>query len=300
MGTPDFATAILKAVAARHEVVAVYTQPPRPAGKGMRLTKSPVHVLAEELGLKVRTPLSLKDAQTQADFRALGADVGVVCAYGLILPPAILEAPPKGCINVHASLLPRWRGAAPIQRCIQAGDAETGITTMQMDAGLDTGDMLMVAQTPLTPDMTAGKLHDVLAKMGADLIVRTLDEEPTPFPQPSAGMTYAPKIQKEEAEIDWTKPAFQIERDIRAFNPYPTAWFRVAGERVKVFAAEVAEKTNEAPGTVLDGGLRIACGNGTSLRLLVVQRAGKRVMQADELLRGFHLPKGTLLSCAIA
>lgn len=297
MGTPSFAAPVLQALCAAHEVIAVYTQPPRPAGKGYRLKPSPVQAEAEKRGIPVRCPVSLKNAAEQEQFRLLGADAAVVCAYGLILPEAILQAPPQGCLNVHASLLPRWRGAAPIQRAIQAGDAQTGITIMQMDAGLDTGPILLQEAADIVPDMTAGELHDVLAPMGARLMLRALAEQPTPREQPDAGVTYAPKIQKEEAVIDWSRPALQVERDIRAFNPYPAAFFFHQGERIKVYQAEVDEPTGAPAGEVLDADtLRVACGSGTSVRLYVLQRAGKRVLPVQEFCKGCHIPKGTNLA----
>lgn len=296
MGTPVFAAEALRAVAAEHEVVCVYTQPPRPAGKGYKLTPSPVQVTAEELGIPVRCPTTLRTPEAQANFAALQADIGVVCAYGLILPQAILDAPAKGCLNIHASLLPRWRGAAPIQRAIQAGDAETGITIMQMDAGLDTGPMLLSESTPITATTTAAELHDRLMIIGCRLITQALNHLPQPIPQPAEGATYAAKLQKTEALIDWAQPAEQIERTIRAFNPVPTAYLMNGAERIKVFAAEVAEPTTAPAGTVLDDTLRIACGHGTSLRLTHLQRPGKKSLPADEILKGWTLPKGTNLA----
>lgn len=297
MGTPDIAATVLKAVAAKHEVICAYTQPPRPAGKGLKLSPSAVQITAEQLGIPVRCPISLRKPEVQAEFAALKADIGVVCAYGLILPQAVLDAPRLGCLNVHASLLPRWRGAAPIQRAIQAGDAESGITIMQMDAGLDTGDMLLKGVVPITPDTTAGNLHDQLAVLGADLMLKTLAEMPSPTPQPTDGITYADKIRKEEALIDWTKSAMQIERDIRAFNPFPIAYFMHGSERIRVFGAEVEPtRTDAVPGTVLDDRLLIACGGGTALRLTVLQRAGKKIMPAEDLLKGWTLPKGIRLA----
>lgn len=297
MGTPEIAAEILKAVAKEHEVICAYTQPPKPAGRDMRLKPSDVQVVAESLGIPVRAPKTLKNAEEQAKFKALNADVAVVCAYGLILPQAVLDAPKMGCINIHASLLPRWRGAAPIQRAIQAGDAESGITIMQMDAGLDTGDMLMRGIIPIAPDMTAGELHDALMKQGAELILKTLAERPSPIPQPAEGMTYAAKIEKEEARIDWSLPANQIKRNICAFNPFPVAYFMLNGERVRVFHADVEPSPYNAPaGTVLDDNLLVACGQGTALRLTVLQRAGKKKMNAQDLLKGWQLPKGTCLA----
>ena len=297
MGTPEIAASILQKIAKEHQVICVYTQPPRPAGRDMQLRPSEVQVTAESLGIPVRSPASLKTEKEQMDFSALNADVAVVCAYGLILPQAVLDAPRLGCINIHASLLPRWRGAAPIQRAIQSGDAETGITIMQMDAGLDTGDMLLRGVIPITPDTTAGKLHDSLMEMGGDLILKVLKDSYTPIPQPTEGITYAEKIKKEEAKIDWTLPARQIERNIRSFNPFPVAYFMLGNERIRVFSAEVEqENTNQPAGTVLDDELLIACGNGTTLRLTVLQRAGKKKMSAQDLLKGWKLPKGTKLA----
>ena len=294
MGTPEIAAEILKAVAKEHEVICVYTQPPRPAGRDMRLKPSDVQVVAESLGIPVRSPKTLKTPEEQAEFKELNADVAVVCAYGLILPQAVLDAPKMGCINIHASLLPRWRGAAPIQRAIQAGDAESGITIMQMDAGLDTGDMLMRGIIPISPDMTAGELHDALMQQGAELILKTLEERPSPIPQPSEGMTYAQKIEKEEALIDWSLSAKQVKRNICAFNPFPVAYFMYNGERIRVFHAEVESAPYDAPvGTVLDDNLLVSCGQGTAIRLTVLQRAGKKKMNAEDLLKGWTLPKGT-------
>ena len=296
MGTPDIAASVLKCLAPVHEVIAVYTQPPRPAGRKMQLQSSPVQQVAESLGFPVYTPLTLKTPEAQTEFASLNADVAVVCAYGLILPDAVLKAPKMGCINIHASLLPRWRGAAPIQRAIEAGDSESGITIMQMDSGLDTGDMLMRGIVPITPDMTAGELYDKLTQIGGDLILKTLDNKPMPIPQSSEGITYAEKIRKEEALIDWTLSANRIERKIRAFNPFPVAYFMHGDERIRVFRAEVEEdQSHLPPGTVLDDRLLIACGNGSALRLTVLQRAGKTKMPAEELLKGWTLPKGKRL-----
>ena len=293
MGTPDIAAHILKRLSESHQVIAVYTQPPRPAGRKMQLQSSPVQQQAEELGIPVHTPLTLKTPEAQAELKALDADVAVVCAYGLILPQAVLDAPKMGCINIHASLLPRWRGAAPIQRAIEAGDAESGITIMQMDSGLDTGDILMRGIVPITPDMTAGELYDKLTQMGGDLILKTLAEKPTPVPQPTTGSTYAEKIKKEEALIDWNQPANRIERKIRAFNPFPVTYFMYGDERIRVFRAEVEENASNLPaGTVLDEKLLIACGQGSALRLTVLQRAGKTKMSAEDILKGWTLPKG--------
>lgn len=294
MGTPDFAVNALRALMTHHEVVCVYTQPPRPAGRGGALRPSPVQIEAEAHHVPVRCPEKLKTPEVLEAFRALDADVAVVCAYGLILPQAVLDAPKRGCINIHASLLPRWRGAAPIQRAIQAGDTASGVTIMQMDAGLDTGDMLMSESVPIPPDMTAGQLHDALSELGARLILKVLEETPTPVKQP-AGATYADKISKAEAVIDWRLPAAQIERNIRAFNPHPGAYFLWNGERIKVFQARVHERVLEKPGAVVDRLPRIACGGGTSLQLLTLQREGKKVLSVDTLLQGFSLPIGTML-----
>ena len=297
MGTPEIAAHILSTLATRHEIICAYTQPPRPAGRKMQLQPSNVQIMAESLGVPVRCPETLRTAEAQAEFASWQADVAVVCAYGLILPQAVLQAPTYGCINIHASLLPRWRGAAPIQRAIQAGDAESGITIMQMDAGLDTGDMLMRGIIPIGPDMTAGDLHDQMMVLGGDLILKTLESMPSPIPQPVDGVTYAEKIRKEETLIDWSLPAREVERNIRAFNPYPVAYFMYQGERIRVFAAEVEQlQTAENPGTVLDNRLLIACGNGTALRLTVVQRAGKKKMSAEDLLQGWHIPTGTKIA----
>jgi methionyl-tRNA formyltransferase len=294
MGTPGFAVPTLDAlVSAGHEIVAAYTQPPRRAGRGKKLVPSPVQVGAEALGIAVRSPVSLKDAEEQAAFAALNADVAVVAAYGLILPQAVLDAPRHGCLNVHGSLLPRWRGAAPIQRAILAGDEETGVCIMQMEAGLDTGPVRLEGQTPID-GKTAGDLIDELAAMGARLMVEVLgdlDDHP-PVPQPADGATYAPKIDKAEAWLDFDQDAAAVERQARAFNP-PGAWFEHAGERVRVLSAAVADDGG-APGEVLDVRLTIACRSG-AIRPLLVQRAGRGVMAAEELLRGFPLPAGTLL-----
>ena len=296
MGTPDIAASVLRRLASAHDVIAVYTQPPRPAGRKMQLQASAVQQVAEELNIPVRTPLTLKKPEAQSEFASLNVDVAVVCAYGLILPDTVLKAPKMGCINIHASLLPRWRGAAPIQRAIEAGDAESGITIMQMDSGLDTGDMLMRGIVPITPDMTAGDLYEKLTQMGGDLILKTLAENPMPIPQPTEGATYAEKIKKEEAQIDWHLPANRIERQIRAFNPFPVAYFMNGAERIRVFRTEVEDNSTQSePGTVLDDRLLIACGEGTALRLTVLQRAGKTKMSAEEILKGWTLPKGTKL-----
>ncbi|TPG42917.1 methionyl-tRNA formyltransferase [Sphingomonas koreensis] len=294
MGTPDFPVPVLQAlVDAGHEIVAVYTQPPRPAGRGKRLVPSPVQARAEALGLTVRSPVSLKGAEEQAAFAAVGADVAVVAAYGLILPRAVLDAPTQGCLNVHASLLPRWRGAAPIQRALLAGDAETGVCIMQMEAGLDTGPVRMVQRTPID-DKTAGVLTEELSAIGARLMVAVLsdlDSHPA-VAQPEEGVTYAPKIDKAETRLDFSVDATAVERQVRAFNP-PGAWFEANGERTRVLAAAIADGSG-APGEVIDGELTIACGTG-AIQPVLVQRAGRGVMSAGELLRGFPIPAGTRL-----
>ena len=295
MGTPDFAVPALDAlVEARHDILAVYSQPPRPAGRGKKLQPTPVHARAEELGLAVRTPLSLKCAEEQTAFAALGADIAVVAAYGLILPQAVLDAPRHGCVNIHASLLPRWRGAAPIHRAILAGDAETGVTIMQMEAGLDTGPMLAETRTPID-SKTTGALTGELARSGAALMVEVLADL-SAFPprvQPEEGVSYASKIAKQEAQIDFAAGARQTERQIRAFNPAPGAFFLLNGERFKILSATI-EGQGGAPGMVLDDRLLIGCGHD-SIRPTLVQRAGKGAMSVEELLRGFAIPAGTPL-----
>ena len=298
MGTPDFAAVILDAlITAGHRIKAAYSQPPRHAGRGQRLQPSPVQALAEARGIPVRYPTSLRDPATQAEFAALEADVAAVAAYGLILPPAILAAPRRGCLNVHASLLPRWRGAAPVQRAILAGDAETGVTIMQMDAGLDTGAMLLRSAVPITATTTGGALTDTLAALGGEMIVEALARLDTliPEPQPEIGATYAKKLNRDEARLDWRLPAARLERQVRAFDPWPGAYFLAGDERIRVLAAEVVGE-NAAPGTVLDDRLTIACGEG-ALRPLRVQRAGRGAMETGALLRGFALPPGTVLPC---
>lgn len=295
MGTPDFAVPTLLALlAAGHDVVAAYSQPPRPAGRGKALRPSPVQQSAEAAGIPVRTPLSLRDAEAQETFRALDLDVAVVAAYGLILPLPILDAPRHGCLNVHGSLLPRWRGAAPVQRAILAGDPFTGITIMQMERGLDTGPMLAVRDTP-TNRKTAGDLTGELARIGAELMVDVLArlDAITPVAQPDEGVTYASKIEKAEAKLDFTRAAVDVERQVRAFTPVPGAFFEYGGERIKVHAAEIG-RLSGAPGTILDHGLAIACGEG-SIVPSIVQRAGRGPMTASELLRGFVIPVGAQL-----
>jgi methionyl-tRNA formyltransferase len=295
MGSPDFAVPSLNAlVEAGHEVVAVYAQPPRPAGRGKADRKTAVHERAEELGIEVRTPRTLRDPEEQGLFGALDADLGVVAAYGLILPKAILEAPKGGCINVHASLLPRWRGAAPIQRAILAGDEISGVTIMRMDEGLDTGPMLLKRELDIRCKDT-GQVTEELAKLGASVLVEWIDNPTPPKPQPSDGATYASKIDKAEARIDWRRPAEEVERQVLAFNPVPGAWFEVNGERVKVLEAALGADASGVPGEVLDNCLSIACGSGY-IRPLKVQRAGRGPMTPGELLRGFAIATGTKLS----
>jgi len=303
MGTPDFSVpALAELIAAGHEVVAVYSQPPRKSGRGMTETPSPVHAFAQAQGIEVRTPEKLKGADEQAAFRDLDLDVAIVAAYGLILPQAILDASRLGCLNIHASLLPRWRGAAPIQRAIMAGDAETGVAIMQMEAGLDTGPVLLAERTQIGATETAGELHDRLSLIGAGLMVRALAAlergslEATP--QPEDGVTYAAKIDKAEARIDWSRPAAELDCHIRGLAPFPGAWCEMERDgktqRVKVLRAQPVEASGAA-GTALDDNLTIACGTG-ALKLLQVQRAGKGVQQADEFLRGFPVAGGTVLS----
>jgi methionyl-tRNA formyltransferase len=295
MGTPDFAVPALAAlIDAGHDVICVYSQPPRPAGRGHREKPSPVQVFAEEHGIEVRYPASLKDAGAQAAFAALDADVAVVAAYGLILPKAVLNAPSLGCINIHASLLPRWRGAAPIQRAILAGDTETGVTIMQMDEGLDTGAMLASARVPIGDKTTAAELHDALAALGGDLVVQVLSGDfPPPVPQPEDGATYAPKLDRAEGRIDWTESAAALDLKIRALNPWPGVWCERDDARLRVLAATPVPGSG-APGAVIDAPLTVACGDG-ALRLERVQRAGKSAMAADEYVRGNPVPAGTVL-----
>jgi methionyl-tRNA formyltransferase len=295
MGTPEFAVPTLAALhEAGHEVLAVYTQPPRPAGRGKSERKSPVHLAAEHLGIEVRHPLSLRDLDAQADFLAHEAELAVVVAYGLILPRPILDGPRRGCLNVHASLLPRWRGAAPIQRSILAGDSMTGVTIMRMEEGLDTGPMLATARVPVE-DKTSGELHAELAEIGARLLIETVAQLDVlkPEPQPELGATYAAKIDMAEARIDWAKPAELIEREVRAFAPFPGSWFDLDGERIKVLRAR-AIGVSGFDGTVLDDELTIACRQG-AIRPLIVQRAGKPAMAAEDFLRGRPVPVGTVL-----
>ena len=296
MGTPDFAVPTLRAlVEAGHEIAAVYSQPPRPAHRGKKLTPSPVHQLAEELGLEVRTPVSLKGEEEKAAFAALDLDACVVAAYGLILPRAVLDAPRHGCLNVHGSLLPRWRGAAPVQRAILAGDESTGVTIMQMEAGLDTGPMLLKGETPVS-GKTAGVLTQEIAELGAQLMVQVLGDLAAypPVVQPDEGVTYAAKIDKAEARLDVSQSAAQVERQVRAFNPMPGAFFELKGERLRVHAAEMIAGSAE-PGTILDDQLTIACAEG-AIRPTIIQRAGRPAMPIEDFLRGFVVAPGTVIA----
>jgi methionyl-tRNA formyltransferase len=295
MGTPDFAVPTLVELAARgHEIAAVYTRAPKPAGRGMDVQHTPVEQEARQLALAVHTPRSLKDEEAQAAFRAHNADAAVVVAYGLILPKSVLEAPRLGCFNIHASLLPRWRGAAPINRAIMAGDTESGITIMKMDEGLDTGAIAMAERMPIGADITAGDLHDVLSRLGADLMLRALAAAErgslTLTPQPDKGVTYAEKISKNETRIDWSKPWKQVHDHIRGLSPFPGAWFEIDGARIKALRSTKGEGSGAA-GTALDDKFTIACGTG-AVRLTQVQRAGKEPMSADELLRGTPVKSG--------
>ena len=306
LGTSEFAVPALQAlVDAGHEVVAVYTRAPKPAGRGQQERKTPVHRLADQLGLPVRTPGTLKTDEQADAFKALDLHAAVVVAYGHILTRPFLEAPVLGCINIHGSLLPRWRGAAPIHRAILAGDSETGVTTMRMDEGLDTGPMLLAEHTPISAADTAQTVHDRLAAMGATLIVSTLDglvrRSIDPTPQSDEGVTYAHKLGKQEGVLDWRRPAIELERKVRAFHPWPGTSFTCNGETIKVLTAELA-LAGGAPGTVTisrDGFPVVACGVG-GLRLLTLQRPGRSAQSADAFLRGFSLPAGTVLPCPAA
>jgi methionyl-tRNA formyltransferase len=306
MGTPNFACALLGELASRsHEIVAVYTQPPRPAGRGMEPRKSPVHLLAERLGVPVFAPKTLRDAAAQAEFAAQHAEVAVVAAYGLILPKAVLDAPKFGCLNLHGSLLPRWRGAAPIQRAIMAGDVESGVGVMRMEEGLDTGPVAMEARVAIGPDMTAGELHDALAIKGASLMADALDAlargELRFAPQPEAGVTYAQKIDKAEARIDWRRPAQELHNLVRALSPFPGAFFEAdlghGVERVKLLRTKI-EAGAGAPGEAQDEFGLIACGGG-ALRILRAQRSGGGALDMGEFLRGRPIARGTRLCAAI-
>jgi len=295
MGTPDFAVPTLIELAARgHKIAAVYTRAPKPAGRGMDLQRTPVEQEARRLALAVHTPRTLKDEEALAAFRAHDADAAVVVAYGLILPKSVLEAPQLGCFNIHASLLPRWRGAAPINRAIMTGDAESGVTIMKMDEGLDTGAMAMAERMPIGADITAGDLHDALSRQGADLMLRALAAAErgslTLTPQPDNGVTYAEKISKNETRIDWSKSWKQVHDHIRGLSPFPGAWFEIAGVRVKALRSTKGEGSGVA-GTVLDDKLTIACG-AAAVRLTQVQRAGKQPMSTDEFLRGTPVKPG--------
>lgn len=298
MGTPAFAVPALQSLTdAGHEVCCVYTQPPRPGGRGQKARTSAVHDFAAKKGLEVRTPRSLKHAAGQQAFTEIGADAAVVAAYGLMLPKPVLDGTRLGCFNIHASLLPRWRGAAPIQRAIMAGDAESGVCIMRMDEGLDTGPVLFREQVAIGPGMTAGDLHDRLAELGGPLMVRALEAvaagNAAPTPQPGESVTYAKKIDKAETRIDWRRPAGEIERLVRGLAPFPGAWFDLEGERIKVLAADAVGRAG-APGTTLDANLTVACGKG-ALRLARLQRGGRKPMAAAEFLRGHPVPAETEL-----
>lgn len=288
MGTPDFAVKALEALAAKHEVVCVYTRAPQEAGRGKKLTKSPVHEFAEAHGIMVRTPKTLRNEEAQAELKALDADISIVAAYGLILPQAVIEAFPMGCINIHGSLLPRWRGAAPIQRAIEAGDKESGITIMKVVEKLDAGDMLLKGSVPITADTTGETLHDDMADLGAKLIMAVLDDWPNlkSEPQDEALVTYAAKIDKAESRLDFSQPAEVLERKIRAFNPYPAVFFEYDGERYKILRATVVDAGGKS-GEILSGDERlvIACGD-KALEIKEIQRQGKKKMPIEELLRG--------------
>ena len=300
MGSPDFALPTLEAlIAAGHHLACVYTQPPRPAQRGHKERPSPVHAAAAARAIEVRTPKSLKDKAEIAAFQALKLDAAVVVAYGLILPKAVIAAPRFGCLNVHASLLPRWRGAAPIQRAILAGDAETGVSIMKIDEGLDTGPVLLAERVAIGPETTAAALHDRLAETGARLMVAGLaglaQGALQATPQAEAGASHAPKLSRDEGRLDWRLPAAELERRVRAFDPWPGAWFEHSGQRIKVLAAKTVESAVDArPGTVIDEALGVACGEG-ALRLLRVQRQDRAAQPAAAFLRGFPLPQGTML-----
>lgn len=295
MGSPDFSVPVLEAlVEAGHEIAAVYCQPPRPAGRGKKDRPTAVHAKAEELGLLVRHPVSLKGEDAQREFAQLRADVAVVVAYGLILPQAVLDAPKQGCLNIHASLLPRWRGAAPIHRAIMEGDAETGICIMQMETGLDTGPVLLREALEIGAEETTGALHDRLSQMGARMICAALERLPELVPevQPEEGVTYAAKIDKAEAAVDWTRKAEEVSRQIRGLSPFPGAWTLFAGQRVKLLGARVVAGSGAA-GEALDDALTIACGEG-AVQITRAQRAGKGAQDAEVFLRGHPVPKGSV------
>ncbi len=306
MGTPDFSVPTLDALMkADHQIIAVYSQPPRPAGRGKKDRLTPVHQFAANAGLEVRTPVSLRKLESRKAFEALQADVAVIVAYGLILGPKVLAVPRHGCLNLHGSLLPRWRGAAPLQRAIMAGDQQSGVEVMQMEAGLDTGPVCLSAKTDITPDMTAGELHDELMIKGADLMVEALKKLQNGTlsctAQAVEGVTYASKIEKSETRIDWNRPACDVHNHIRGLSPFPGAWFEAEingrPERIKVLRSQQTDSPashNNAPGTIIDDQLLVNCVNG-AVRLLELQRAGKRPMPASELLRGLQLPAGSRL-----
>ncbi|MBV9199935.1 MAG: methionyl-tRNA formyltransferase [Alphaproteobacteria bacterium] len=301
-GTPAFAATILSALLdAGHRILSVYTQPPRPAGRGHRPQPSAVQSLAAQQGLPLRCPVTLRSEAEQAAFAALAPDAAIVAAYGLILPKTIVAAPRLCCLNVHASLLPRWRGAAPIQRALLAGDQETGITIMKMEEGLDTGPIVLQETVPIAPDATSAGLSAELAILGGRLMLAALDElaegQLVAIPQPEEGVTYAPKIAREEGRLDWREPSPDLERRVRAFDPWPGAFFEIAGERIRVLAAvDLPGPAGGIPGTVLDDRLTVACGEGV-LRLLRLQRPGRAVLDAPAFLRGFPIPPGTRLPC---
>lgn len=303
MGTPEFAVPTLQSlVRSRHKIVAVYSQPPRPSGRGHHVLKSPVHQYAENQNIPVFTPTTLKHPEEQSHFAIHQADVAIVVAYGLILPQAILDIPRLGCINVHASLLPRWRGAAPMQRAIEAGDSKTGITIMKMDAGLDTGPILLSKSTPITHDMTISQLHDILSSMGGPLLLEALESYAAgtlkPTAQPTEGVTYAAKLTREEGQINWRSSAQSWMRKIQAFTPWPGVWFEHNGIRLKVYEAEVIADVQAEPGTVLDDQLTVAC-EKDALRLKSLQRPGGGVLDSQAFLRGYSIPVGTILPCPV-
>jgi methionyl-tRNA formyltransferase len=297
MGSPAFSVPALHALhAAGHEIAAVYAQPPRPAGRGQRETPCPVHQAALDLGLPIRTPAKVRRNTAEHEaFAVLGLDAAVVVAYGLILPKPMLDAPRRGCLNIHASLLPRWRGAAPIHAAVLAGDAETGITIMRMDEGLDTGPMLLREATPIGPRDTTPDVHDRLSAMGARLILRALEEDPPAIAQPEQGATYAPKLGKEDGRLDWTQPAEALDRRIRAMSPWPGAFTALNGEPLRVLSAEPASGRQAPPGTVLDDTLLVACGEGTALQLIRIQKPGRAAMDSAAFLRGTRVAPGTIL-----
>lgn len=306
MGSPSIALGVLEAlIAAGHEIACVYSQPPRPSGRGHKLTPTPVHAFAEARGLEVRTPKSLKKAEEQVEFAALNLDAAVVVAYGLILPQPVLDAPRLGCLNMHASVLPRWRGAAPIQRAIMAGDTETGVDAMMMEAGLDTGPVLASVRTPITPRDTAGTLHDRLAALAAELAPRALaglaDGSLTPQPQTEDGMTYAAKLTAEDQRIDWSRPAAEVDCQIRGLSPAPGAWCEAdLGQgpvRFKILFSELTDHATVAvPGALIDDRLAVACGDGRAIRLLRLQRPGGKPLDARDFLAGSPLPEGAVLT----